>query len=171
MQNKRGISQAFASRQDPVLEIRPAAVFDVFDVSRILTASVRDLCQADHGGDPEQIAAWTAGKSPEQIRTWIAGPGRYWLALQGGKAAGVCGLDPEGAISLMYVSPDAANKGLGSAMLSHLEAELLRGGLREGRLSTTRTALGFYRAKGWQQEAATVPGRGAHCLPMRKRFS
>ncbi|MBY6057556.1 GNAT family N-acetyltransferase [Leisingera daeponensis] len=170
MQNKRGISQAFAAPA-AALEIRPATVFDVFAMSRVLLASIRDLCQADHGGDDVRIAEWTANKTPEQIRSWIGGPGRYWLAERGSEAAAVGGLDPDDTISLLYAAPAAAGQGAGAALLAHLEAELLRSGHSEGRLNATRTALGFYRKHGWQEAGAGGVCCGTPCIAMRKRLN
>ena len=170
MQNKRGISQAFAPVAVPQLQIRPATVFDVFDMSRILTASIRELCHADHLGDAARIADWTADKSPDQIRKWVGGPGRYWLAIQNGAAAGVGGIAPGGVVSLLYTCPPAAGLGAGSAMLSHLETQLQEAGCREGRLNATRTALEFYRARGWQPLDEPEACCGTSCIPMRKGF-
>ncbi|KIC35767.1 GNAT family N-acetyltransferase [Leisingera sp. ANG-M7] len=167
MQNKRGISQAFAAPAAP-LEIRRATVFDVFAISRVLIASIRGLCQADHGGDAARIAAWTVDKTPEQIRGLIAGPGCYWLAEHGGEAVAVGGLSPDGSISLLYVAPAAAGRGTGTAMLAHLEAELQRQGHAEGRLDATRTALDFYRKHGWEATEETGGCCATPCIPMRK---
>ncbi|KIC10842.1 hypothetical protein RA19_08810 [Leisingera sp. ANG-M1] len=170
MQNKRGISQAFAPVAVPQLQIRPATVFDVFDMSRVLISSIRDLCKADHDGDAARIAEWTADKSPERIRTWIEGPGRYWLAELGGAVAGVGGLNSKGAISLLYVAPEVAGQGAGTALLAHLESELLKSGCSEGRLNATGTALEFYQANGWQRDGAPVNFCGTPCLPMHKHL-
>lgn len=167
MQNKRGISQAFA-RPLSGLEIRPASVFDVFAMSQVLTASVRGLCQAGHGCDPQRIDAWTAAVAPGQIRAWFGGAGRYWLAERNGQAAAVGGLDPDGTVTLLYVAPSAAGQGTGSALLAHLEAELHSAGHSEGRLSATRAALGFCRKHGWRQEEASAASCCLPCIPMRK---
>ncbi|MBQ4824357.1 GNAT family N-acetyltransferase [Leisingera sp. HS039] len=167
MQNKRGISQAFAAPAAP-LEIRRANVFDVFAMSRVLIASIRDLCQADHGSDAARIADWTANKTPEQVRGWIAGPGCYWLAEHGGEAAAVGGLSPDGSISLLYVAPAAAGRGTDAVMLAYLEAELLQSGHAEGRLDATRTALDFYRRHGWRTAGKTGGCCGTPCIAMRK---
>ncbi|NVK14404.1 MAG: GNAT family N-acetyltransferase [Rhodobacteraceae bacterium] len=167
MQNKRGISQAFAAPAAP-LEIRAATVFDVFTMSRVLIASIRDLCTADHGGDAARIADWTANKTPQHIRGWIGGPGRYWLADRGGEATAVGGLSPDGSISLLYVAPAAAGRGSGGAMLAHLEAELLRDGHAVGRLDATRTALGFYRKHDWNAVEETGGCCGTPCIPCAK---
>ena len=167
MQNKRGISQVFA-RSSGRLEIRPASVFDVFAMSRVLTDSIRDLCHADHCGDPQRIAAWTAGKSPGQIRAWFGDAGRYWLAERSGRAEAVGGLHPDGTVTLLYAAPSASGQGTGTAMLTHLETELRSAGHGEGRLNATRTALGFYRKHGWRQEEAPAACCGFPCIPMRK---
>ncbi|AHD02303.1 GNAT family acetyltransferase [Leisingera methylohalidivorans DSM 14336] len=150
------------------MQIRPATVFDVFAMSQVLIASIRDLCRADHGGDAAKIADWTADKSPAHIRSWIDGPGRYWLAERGGSAEAVGGLDPDGAVSLLYVSPNAAGRGSGSVLLGHLEAELRRADHSDGRLNATRTALGFYQHHGWQRVDAPEGCCGTSGVPMRK---
>lgn len=137
-------------------------------MSQVLKASIHDLCQADHGGDPQRIAAWTAGKSPGHIRTWFGGSGRYWLAERNGQAAAVGGLDRDGTVTLLYVAPGAEGQGTGAAMLAQLETELLGAGHSEGRLNATRTALGFYRKHGWLHQDAPAACCGLPCIPMRK---
>ncbi|WP_323782146.1 GNAT family N-acetyltransferase [Leisingera sp.] len=137
-------------------------------MSQLLIASIRDLCRADHGGDAARIADWTADKSPAQIVSWIDGPGRYWLAERGGGAEAVGGLEPEGTVSLLYVSPNAAGRGSGSMLLGHLETELRGAGHSDGRLNATRAALGFYQSYGWQRVDAPEGFCGTSCIPMRK---
>ncbi|WP_264211488.1 GNAT family N-acetyltransferase [Leisingera thetidis] len=140
-------------------------------MSRVLTASFRDLCEADHQDDPERIAVWTADKSPGQIRAWFGGCGCYWLAERNGEAEAVGGLEPGGTIALLYVLPSAAGQGAGSGMLSHLETELHGAGRSEGRLNANRTARSFFLKHGWQQLGGSAEGRGTPCTPMRKSLT
>ena len=44
--------------------VRRAEPDDVLAMSRVLTASIIELCAADHGNDPAAIAAWTRNKTP-----------------------------------------------------------------------------------------------------------
>ncbi|WP_245223426.1 hypothetical protein [Ruegeria sp. HKCCSP346] len=70
MQNKRGISQAFSNVPEGIA-LRPATVFDVFDISRVLIRSITQLCVADHNNDPGHLEQWTAHKDPATIRGWF----------------------------------------------------------------------------------------------------
>ncbi|MGR3761695.1 GNAT family N-acetyltransferase [Roseobacteraceae bacterium NS-SX3] len=171
MRNKRGISQAFAQPAPP-FELRRATVFDVFAMNCVLTASIRDLCHADHGGDPVKIADWLANKSPDRIRRWFDGPGEYWLATMGGEAVAVGAIADikgrQGSVILNYVAPDFRFQGISSRMLAHLEARLHAAGAAEGCLTSTATARQFYAARGWRPDGTLRSGRWSDGYPMRK---
>ncbi|WP_299664088.1 GNAT family N-acetyltransferase [uncultured Ruegeria sp.] len=167
MNNKRGIAQAF-SKPSEGLDIRPATVFDVFGMSRTLTRSIRDLCRADHLDDSERLALWTANKDPAAIRGWIDAGAALWVATQGDEVAAVGGLRSEGEISLLYVDPDHAAQGVGSALLCRLEDELRRLECPEAYLLATRTAHGFYSAQGWLDDGDPTEWHGIPQFPMRK---
>ncbi len=134
--------------------MRKAAVFDAFDMSRILIQSITRLCAADHEGDPEEIARWTSNKTPVDMLNWIRGDHRLWLALLRGVPAGVGAISPEGEISVLYVSPEGIGKGVGSALLSGLEEELKRSGHAVAALNSTKTAREFYLNRGWQPDGS-----------------
>ena len=57
-----------------MIAIRRAAAADVPAMSRVLIASITDLCHADHRGDAGIIAGWTANKVPESVARWVAHP-------------------------------------------------------------------------------------------------
>lgn len=167
MRNKRGIPQTFR----PVFEgiqLRRATVFDVFDMSQILTRSIRDLCSADHGDDPNLVSLWTANKDPQTIRTWIISGAELWLAERSGRPAAVGGLAQGNTISLLYVDPDHLRQGVGAALLARLEQELARAGCAEAHLDATKTAQGFYAAQGWQPAGPAAQWNGIPQFPMRK---
>ncbi len=104
MKNKRGIAQAFPNPPQGTV-LRRATVFDVFDISRVLIGSIRDLCQADHMDDPNKLEQWTDNKDPASVRGWIESGAVLWVATQGDELTAVGGLREGGEISLLYV-PD-----------------------------------------------------------------
>jgi len=160
MRNKRGIPQTFRNPTRGI-ELRRATVFDTFDMSAVLTASIRELCAADHGNDPDRIARWTANKTPAHIRDWLMGDGEYWVALCDGHLAAVGAFgenDEHDKITLNYVDPRYRFRGLSAALLEKLEDRLRARGIIAARVSSTVTALPFYTARGWVE--AEPPSRG-----------
>ncbi|WP_170337704.1 GNAT family N-acetyltransferase [Ruegeria arenilitoris] len=167
MQNKRGISQALSPGQAGV-SLRRATVFDVFGVSQVLVRSITRLCEADHGNQPDKIAAWTANKDPQSVRNWIISGTQIWLAEWNGNVAAVGGLRAPAEISLLYVDPDHAGQGVGAALLSRLEAELALSGATTVHLMSTKTALDFYRRNGWVTAGQPADWNGIPQFSLRK---
>lgn len=167
MQNKRGISQAFQQPPSGVL-LRPATVFDVFELSRVLIRSITHLCGADHQNDPENLRLWTANKDPAGIRKWITSGSPIWLAERSGQVAAIGGFFANGTVSLLYVDPDHIGHGIGSALLNRLEQQLTDAGCSVAHLEATRTARAFYIAQGWQQDGEPDDWNGIPQFPMRK---
>ncbi|MBO9453393.1 GNAT family N-acetyltransferase [Tropicibacter sp. R16_0] len=167
MQNKRGISQTFGGVPQGQ-RVRPATVFDVFDMSRVLIRSITELCVADHQGDPDRIAAWTANKSPEGIRQWLSGTHDLWVAELEGQVCGVGATSPEGAVSVLYVDPSAVGRGVGTALLAQAEQHLREAGHHKATLDSTATARGFYLRHGWAEDRATQDVLGKAKYPLSK---
>lgn len=169
MQNKRGISQAFSgpAGQDGIL-IRQAIVFDVFDISRVLIASITDLCSADHGNDPTRLAPWIADKSPQHVREWLSAGGPVLVAERDGHICAVGLALEDGFISLLYVAPDAQRQGMGCALLTALEHQMLAQGHKEAHLISTSAARDFYLAQGWSCSGPETLCLGLPGYPMRK---
>lgn len=167
MQNKRGISQAFSNVPEGVA-LRPATVFDVFDISRVLIRSITQLCVADHNNDPDHLKQWTANKDPATIRGWFKPGSQIWLAQREGQVAAVGGLFETGKITLLYVDPDHVGSGVGAALLNRLERQLAACGCTEVHLDATQTAREFYLNQGWHRENTTGDWNGIPQYPMRK---
>lgn len=169
MQNKRGISQAFSgpTGQDGIL-IRKATVFDVFDISRVLVASITDLCVADHGSDPKRLAPWVANKSPQDVRDWLTAGNPVLVAEGHGDIRAVAQALEDGFISLLYVAPEAVGQGLGRALLAIMEGQLREMGHREAFLISTSAAQDFYRVQGWSPTGPATECLGLPAYPMRK---
>ena len=149
--------------------IRRAGPADVPGMSAVLTASIIELCAADHGGDPHAIAAWTRNKSEEGVAGMLANPGQQLFVAESTMGVVAVGaVTNDGTVSLNYVAPAARFAGISSTMLARLELALVELGHREGRLESTRTAQAFYLARGWLVDGPQADGRVVNGYPMRK---
>ncbi|TDK41162.1 GNAT family N-acetyltransferase [Antarcticimicrobium luteum] len=150
--------------------IRTARPEDADACARVLTASITALCDADHHGDPAAIARWVANKTPEGVARMIAAGGIRVAELDG-RIAAVGEIEKaEGKITLNYVDPARRGRGLSSALLAAMEAELARSGIRTARLTATATARDFYLKHGWQPAGPGRAGRWIVGYPMQKRL-
>lgn len=146
-----------------MIAVRRAALDDVPAMSRVLIASITDLCAADHHGDPEIIAGWTRNKVPESVARWVTNPALVALvATVDGAVAAVGMLNGPAEIGLNYVSPDFRFRGVSKALVSALEDEMRSRGTTLGKLTSTQTAHAFYRSLGWQDAG---PPDLTHSIP------
>ncbi|HWV21334.1 MAG TPA: GNAT family N-acetyltransferase [Devosia sp.] len=149
--------------------IRPARPADVPAISRVLIASITELCAADHANDPAAIAAWTRNKTPEGVAAMQANADLLlFVAEVSGRIGAVGALTRGGEIALNYVAPDMRFRGLSKAMLARLETELLSLGFAEARLEATATAQRFYERAGWLPQGPQARGRVVNGYPMKK---
>lgn len=154
------------------VRIRPADAADIPEMSRVLIASITELCGADHGNDPDALAAWTRNKSEVGVAAMLANPKLVLLvAERAGAVVAVGAATADGEVALNYVAPAARFTGVSRAMLARLEAELLALGFAQGRLEATATALRFYREAGWQAAGSQATGRKVNGYPMRKQLA
>lgn len=148
--------------------VRPARPEDALAASRVLVASITELCRADHHDDPAAIARWVANKTPESVARMIAAGGLRVAELNG-RIAAVGEIEAgEGKITLNYVDPACRGRGLSSALLAAMEAELAQVGVTTARLTATATARGFYLKHGWQAAGPGRAGRWIVGYPMQK---
>lgn len=166
MNNKRGIAQAFSQPPQGV-ELRRATVFDVFGMSRVLIRSIKQLCGADHNGDAQTIANWTANKDAASIRDWVLSGAELWVADQSGQIAAVGGIR-DAEITLLYLDPDFTGRGVGYALLQRLEQQIAKAGHTEAFLEATRTAQDFYLRNGWVPTGNCSQRDDLSCFAMRK---
>jgi len=135
-------------------------------MSRVLTASIVELCSPDHHDDPEIIAGWTRNKSEAGVRAMLATPGNLLLvAVEGDTVLAVGCIMGGNRIGLNYVDPAHRFRGASSALLVEMERRVRDAGYGEVVLESTATARAFYLARGWQETGAGAPRAG---YPMRK---
>jgi GNAT superfamily N-acetyltransferase len=155
-----------------MIRIRPAGPADAEAVSRVLIRSIRELCHADHRGDPEIIARWTANKAPESVARWIADPRcPVLLAEREGAPAGASSFSDGGRILLNYVDPAHRFCGVSRAMLHHMEHALARRGVGRAVLGSTETAHRFYLSAGWRDAGPPEIVFGMAEYPMEKALA
>ncbi|WIY52795.1 GNAT family N-acetyltransferase [Devosia sp. YIM 151766] len=153
------------------LRIRSARVEDVPAMSRVLIASITELCGPDHRNEPEALAAWTANKSVNGVASMLENAKlRLFVAERNGEVLAVGGVTLDGEVALNYVAPQARFGGISKAMLVRLEAELVALGFAEAQLESTATARRFYQAAGWLADGPQASGRGVNGYPMRKQL-
>jgi len=153
------------------LTIEHARTEDAEAVAAVLTSSIAQLCVADHRGDRQKIAAWTANKTPLMAARWIADPaGTILVSRNGGEVAAV-GAFVGAVVLLLYVAPQHRFAGHSTALLASMEEAMGHAGVTEARLSSTRTALPFYRARGWSAAGLEDMTFGMPSTPMTKRLT
>lgn len=139
-------------------------------MSRVLTASIVELCATDHGNDPAAMARWTANKTEAGVAAMLARPDFcLFVAERDGGVVGV-GAVTENQVALNYVSPDHRFAGVSSALLATMEAALVAAGHAEGLLDSTTTARGFYLRRGWVEAGPPQSYFGIPAWPMKKRL-
>lgn len=149
--------------------VRPAVPADVPGMSRVLIASITELCSLDHHDDPAAIAAWTANKTVDGVAAMLHEAQNQLLVAQlGGEIAAVGAVMGSDQIGLNYVDPAHRFKGVSRALLAGMEELMRQAGASEGRLKSTRTAHDFYLGAGWRDEGPPYTGRFIDAIPMRK---
>jgi len=151
--------------------VRPAREADLPEMSRVLIASITQLCAADHGNDADTIAAWTANKTETGLRQMMSTPGtELHVAERDGHVVAVGALGDE-TITLNYVDPDHRRTGVSRALLQGLEAILAQRGVAVARLKSTATAREFYLSRGWIEDEPVPRGRFITAYPMHKTLA
>jgi len=138
------------------------------EISRVLIASVRELCTGDQGNSPAALADWLANKSEDGVSSWLSARHSIWLRVDRKAIAAVGAFSAEGEILLLYVAPRYRLKGHSAALLRHLEREIARAGHAEAFLTSTGTAHAFYPKHGWRDDGPAVDCHLTDGQPMRK---
>ena len=155
-----------------MIRVRAATAADVLAMSRVLIASITELCEADHKGNADAIAAWTRNKTHDGVAAMLEAPGnRMFVAEREGAVAAVGCVVGDAEIGLNYVDPAHRFRGVSRALLAAMEAAMREAGAAEGRLKSTSTAHRFYLDAGWSDVAPLYTGRFIDAWPMRKTLA
>lgn len=154
-----------------MITIRAARAGDVAAMSAVMTASVTQLCSADHHDDPDNIALWVGNRTPEGVAAMMARPGQqFFVAEYAGEIAAVGAVNAGALVLFNYVAPAHRFKGVSRALMAHLEQVMRAAGHAEARLTSTATARQFYLEGGWIEDGPPVVEGFSTSYPMRKRL-
>lgn len=136
----------------------------------VVRQSITHCCVLDHANDAAILTAWLANKTPENLAAWMAAPGAAaWGAYRGETMVGFA-LRAQAVLALCYVVPEALHRGVGRALLQHIEAHAREVGLATLDLASTRTAEPFYLRHGYVPHGGVQTWAGLQAQSMRKRL-
>jgi putative acetyltransferase len=151
--------------------IRRATLLDRQAIYEIQRSAILETCRRSY--PEEDVTVWAGLLSPD---SYHAIHDRYFVVAEcGGRIQGFGQLDEqEGEVEAIYVSPAAEGKGIGSAILRHLEDRARACGLKELKVRSTLNAESFYARHGYQHLALIryrlVPSLMLNCVEMRKQL-
>lgn len=162
------------------MSIREATSEDVSAIFEIHAAAVTAYGPAAY--DDDQVVAWA--NHGDAFGPPVNDPTRHVVVHEPNDAAGG---EPDGVVAFgdldtdtgevcgVYVHPDYARRGVGSAILDHLETHALDVGLDETHLVASKNAVGFYERCGYESEDTftheTTGGVELDCIRMTKSLS
>lgn len=149
------------------MQVRPATPDDTQVLPELHSASVETLAVDAYDG--EQVAAW-AKRGERAPADYTLDEGYFVVAERVDEVAGFGHLIPdECEVRAVYVHPDHARCGVGTALLAHLEGYARALDLPHLELTSSRNAVGFYERAGYERvEATTHETRPEVALPVTR---
>jgi len=150
--------------------LRRATAADAPAMWAVRADAIRRGCR-DHYPD-DLLERWACSPLPETFPDRIES-GYFMVGTSGSQVAGFAAIKLSSAeVEAVFVSPDAARRGLGRSLLAHLEGAALRAGLRAIALDSSLNAVSFYEAMGYRAISkgtyTTSQGLEIACVHMGK---
>lgn len=142
------------------LDIKVRAVHpdDATAILRVHEQSIREL--GPTGYAPEEVESWAAGLRAEGYVEKKAFGDTTLVAVAESRVVGFGSLKNQ-EVNALYVAPEMARRGVGSALLQSLEAIARDRGRRRLRLTATLIGEPFYRRHGYRElDRRKHPTRG-----------
>jgi putative acetyltransferase len=146
------------------LSLRPARAADAAALTAIRRDAILGLAARELG--VERAAAW-ADAAPEDRAARAIAASEVWIAERSGPPIGWVEV-AENRIESLYVRPEEAGAGAGSALLARAEARIRSEGHSDARLYASPNAEVFYARRGYERVEG-VGANGQH--PMRKTLA
>jgi putative acetyltransferase len=153
------------------LSLREADAGDRHGLWRLHTRSISSLCRGAYSA--REVNTWVELLRPEAYLP-VEPPRTVLVAEWGNTLVGFGQLDPvQGELEALYVSPETVGHGVGSTLLSALEALAWGAHARALSLDASLNAESFYRARGYVPLHAArrvlTPEVHLVCTRMQKR--
>jgi GNAT superfamily N-acetyltransferase len=154
-----------------VVHIRKAIIDDAPITFAIRREAIRAQCRDHYPWRDLEI--WTSGEMSETFAKRVAD--QFYVAVMYEHVVGTGMVDLAiGKIDAIFVLPEYMGRGIGRAMMRHLEGLAVSSGLRDIHLDATLNAAPFYRAMGFEGEGRAIYesslGVSLACVPMIKRL-
>lgn len=154
------------------MHVRTATHDDLESVAGLHERAVRAV---DRAYTPRQLDAWDHPRDPDDYPV-DDGRKRLVVAERDGWVVGYGQLDLDaGELQAVYVDPEHADTGVGSALVAHLEGVATGRDYRRVELLASKNAVGFYRSAGYEPtgtESVESPnGVELGCVRMAKRLN
>lgn len=153
----------------PDIEFRKATAEDSDAFFRLRREAILHGCATFYSS--AQLQAWTAAATDGRLTDPM--PVNFYVARLAEEmvATGLVDVD-SGRIDAMFVSPKHMRRGIGKAMMAHLERIAVENGVRRLALDATLNAAPFYRSLGFEGNArstyTSTRGPLLDCVPMAK---
>ncbi|CAJ0868692.1 hypothetical protein AMST5_02069 [freshwater sediment metagenome] len=139
--------------------LRPFLPADAPTLAALFRASVEELAAEDY--DEDQREAWISAAEDEgAFATRLAGA-LTLVALLGGEIAGFASLKDNTVFDMLYVRPDLAGQGVGSALADAIEKLAGARGAQKLTVEASDSARDFFAARGYvgqSRNTVTVAG-------------
>jgi putative acetyltransferase len=152
------------------MNVRPATSEDRAVLPTLHTAAVEAFGPDEY--DAEQVREWAGAdeRSPADYTVDAAGE-HFTVAMRDGAVAGFghLVLDAD-EVHAVYVHPDHARHGIGSALLAELEGYARGRGRVELSLQSSLNAVGFYERAGYERVGRDETASGLGVVEMEKQL-
>ncbi|WP_266160217.1 GNAT family N-acetyltransferase [Dyella silvatica] len=136
-----------------IVQIRHATIEDAAISFAIRREAIRAQCRDDYAAADLDI--WTSGDMSETFARRVAD--QFHVAAVGSHIVGTGMIDLEtGRIDAVFVLPEYMRRGVGRAMMDHLQGLAVSAGLGSIQLDSTLNAVSFYRSLGFEGEDRVV---------------
>ncbi|MFC5742898.1 GNAT family N-acetyltransferase [Dyella tabacisoli] len=153
------------------MHIRKATIDDAPISFAIRREAIRAQCRDHYPWQDLEI--WTAGEMSGAFASRVAD--QFYVAVIDERVVSTGMIDlATGKIDAVFVCPEYMGRGIGRAMMAHLEDLAVHSGLLDVHLDATLNAAPFYRAIGFEGDGRVIYksslGVSLTCVPMIKHL-
>ena len=120
---------------------------DAQNVSILICRCLKEVNARDY--TPEQIAGMLPGFAPEKLNERFAGT--YAVVVRDVNTIVAVGLLARDEIRTVFVSPDVHGRGIGTALMDHLENTAIKNGIAIITLFSSVSSRAFYLSRGYEE--------------------